>query len=359
MATLATEQVKTEQVQPAQAPQLVSPARIMEVGMGFWASKTLLTAVKLELFTQIGDKKLSGEEIQNRLGLNVRSVYDFLDTLVSLGFLERDGLKEKALYSNTLETALFLDKNQLSYTGGILEMANDRLYPFWNHLEEGLRTGTPQNEVKLNGKPVFEAVYADPERLQLVMDGMAGTQIGNFITLAQKFPFEKFRSLCDIGGADATLSIIVAQQHPHLQITSADLPPVEPIATQHVARHGLSEQVRVKALDMFSQPFPKADVITMGNILHDWNLEEKKLLIRKAYEALPENGAFIAIEFVIDDERKENTMGLLMSLNMLIETYGGFDYSHADFHEWAIEAGFRSTTRIALTGPASAVVAYK
>jgi O-methyltransferase domain len=112
--------------------------------------------------------------------------------------------------------------------------------------------------------------------------------------------------------------------------------------------------------DFLVDDLPAADVITMGNILHDWDLDKKKLLIRKAYDALPDGGALIAIENVIDDARRENAFGLLMSLNMLIEFgQGGFDYTGADFREWCSEAGFQSFDLIPLTGPTSAAIAYK
>lgn len=345
--------------QEVTAQEMLSPARIMETGMAFMASKTLLTAITLELFTHLGEDALSGAEIGERLNLHKRSLYDFLDTLVSLRLLQREGLLSSAFYRNTKETSLFLDKKKPSYTGGILEMANDRLYPFWAHLEEGLHTGKPQNEAKYCEKSMFEAVYAQPSVLRLFLEGMGGIQLGNFMALSQSFDFENYRSLCDIGGGNGLLSICVARRHPHLQILSLDLPQVEPIARENIEKAGLSERVTLMSLDMMSSPFPKADLIFMGNILHDWNEGEKKHLIRKAYDALPRGGALIVIENIIDDERKENTFGLLISLTMLIETEGGFDFTHADFHHWAVEAGFTNTIKIPLAGPSSAVIAYK
>ncbi len=341
---------------PAKA---LTPAHIMEVGSGFWSSKTLLAAIKLELFTHLADKALNGEEIRTGLQLHKRSLYDFLDTLTALGFLEREGLKETAIYRNTPETALFLDKNKPSYMGGILEMCNDRLYKYWGDLEEGLRTGLPQNESKYTGKPLFEAIYADQNVLKQFLSAMAGVQMGNFTALAQKFDFENYHSLCDIGGANGMLSICVAQQHPHLFITSADLPVVEPVAKETVEKFNLTDQIHVTRLDFVVDEFPKADIITMGNILHDWDLDFKKFLIKKAYQALPKDGALIVIENIIDDERRQNVFGLLMSLNMLIETDGGFDYTFSDFQQWTAEAGFRTAKKIHLAGPSSAVIAYK
>jgi hypothetical protein len=188
---------------------------------------------------------------------------------------------------------------------------------------------------------------------------MTGLSRINFEALAVRFDFSRFKTLCDVGGATGLLSIEVAKQYPHLHCTSFDLPPVEPIAQKHIAAAGLSDRIRTASGDFFKDPLPKADVITMGMILHDWNLEKKMHLIRSAYDALPAGGALIAIEALIDDERRENTFGLLMSLNMLIEFGDAFDYSGADFRGWCSEAGFRHFEVIHLAGASSAAVAYK
>ena len=337
----------------------IDPSKIMQIGMGFWASKTLLTAVNMALFTHLANGALSGQEIQNKLGLNDRSLFDFLDTLVALGFLHRTGLKENAEYGNSDDSDLFLDKNKPSYIGGILEMSNNRLYPFWNDLEEGLKTGKPQNETKNGGKPLFEAIYANEDRLREFIHGMGGVQAGNFMKLAHDFDFSKYNTLCDVGGSGANLSIHIAKNNSHMKCISFDLPPVGPIAKENVERLGLSDRIEVSSGDFFTDELPSADVITMGNILHDWGLGDKLMLIKKAYDALPEGGAFIVIENIIDDERNKNAFGLMMSLNMAIETDQGFDFTASDFNKWAKEVGFSQTMVMPLTGPSSAVVAIK
>jgi predicted O-methyltransferase YrrM len=342
-----------------QQPLLVSPARIMETGMAFWASKTLLTAIKLELFSLLGEGSLPAEEIRKKLGLHPRSLYDFLDTLVALGFLGRKGLKEKAIYCNTLETCLYLDKAKPTYVGGLLEMANDRLYPFWGSLEEGLKTGAPQNELKQGGSDIFDAIYGQPELLEQFLNAMAGAQMGNFRALAQSFSFGPYLHVCDIGGAKGALSVSLARQHPHLRCTSLDLAPVAPLARRYIEEQGLSERITVGTLDFFRDSFPQADVFTMGNILHDWGREDKKMLMRKAFQALPAGGALIVIENIIDNDRRHNAFGLMMSLNMLIETREGYDFSQADFDELAQEVGFSTTALLPLNGPCSAAIAYK
>jgi len=327
--------------------------------MGFWASKTLLSAVELELFTQLGSDGLGGEEIQERLGLHPRATYDFLDALVALGFLERDGDGGDGRYRNTPDVAAFLDKRSPSYIGGILEMSNARLYGFWGDLTEGLRTGQPQNEIKHTGKSMFEELYSDPARLEQFMRAMQGISRGNFEALADKFDFSRYETVLDVGGATGELCTALAARHPHLRCTSFDLPVVEPIAMRAIADAGVSDRVSVVSGDFLSDPLPKADVVTMGLILHDWNLERKMELIRAAYAALPEGGAFIVVENLIDNERRENAFGLLMSLNMLIEFGDAFDYTGSDFAGWCREVGFREVKTLPLAGPSSAGIAYK
>ena len=170
------------------------PSHIMQVGMGFWASKTVLSAVELELFTELGAGALSGEELGELLGLHPRATYDFLDALVALGFLERDGDGSDGRYENTADTAVFLDKRSPAYIGGILEMANARLYPFWGDLTDALKTGEPQNEVKRTGTAMFEELYSDPARLEQVMHAMQGISLGPFNALAEAFDFSKYET---------------------------------------------------------------------------------------------------------------------------------------------------------------------
>ncbi|MEO5971693.1 MAG: methyltransferase [Bdellovibrionia bacterium] len=339
--------------------QKQDPSHIMQVGFGFFGSKVLLTAVKLGLFTQLGERSMTGEELGSKLGLHKRGIYDFFDALVALHFLEREGDGPGAKYKNTESTSTFLDQAQPSYIGGIFEMANDRLFRFWNNLEPALKTGVRQNEVKHGNQPFFETLYNEPLRLEQFIAAMRGVSAGNFSALAEKFNFSKYKTLCDVGGSSGVLSSLVAKRYPHIQCQSFDLPIVEPIARKYIERDGKSDQVEAVSGDFFKGPLPRADVITMGMILHDWNLEDKMRLIHSAYQALPDGGAFIVIESLIDDVRRENAFGLMMSLNMLIEFGDAFDYSFADFKGWCEKVGFKRFELLHLAGPYSAGIAYK
>jgi hypothetical protein len=342
-----------------QTVPILNPSSILQTAFGFWSSKVLLTAVQFGLFTKLADARMTGEKIGQELNLHPRGISDFLDSLVAMKFLEREGDGPAAVYFNTPAGSLFLNEASPRYIGGIMVMLNDRLFKFWHDLPEALRTGKPQNETKHGGKGIFEELYAELPKLEQFLGAMTGLSRINFEVFAEKFDLSRYRTLCDVGGATGLLSIEVAKRHPHLHCISFDLPPVAPVAEKHIAAAGLTGRVTTASGDFFKDPLPKADVVTMGMILHDWNLEKKMHLIRAAYDALPPGGAFVAIEALIDDGRRENLFGLLMSLNMLIEFGDAFDFSGADFRGWCTEAGFRSTEVLYLAGPSSAAIAYK
>jgi len=334
----------------------VRPDHIMQVGLGFWASKTLLSAVEMEVFTELARHPGRLEEVQGRLGLHPRSARDFLDALVALGFLERrDGV-----YSNTPATEQFLDKRKPTYIGGILEMANSRLYSAWGGLTEGLRTGKPQNELKgIADETLFSALYADPARLKEFLKAMTGVSRMANLAIAAKVPWSRYHSFVDVGTAQGDLAVQVALAHPHLSGIGFDLAEVGPIFEEYAAQQGVGGRLRFAPGDFFADPFPRADVVMMGHILHDWNLDEKRRLLRKAFDAVPKGGAVVIYEALIDDDRRQNSFGLLMSLNMLIETQGGFDYTGADCQGWMREVGFTQTSVEPLFGPDSMAVGIK
>ena len=306
------------------------PDHILQIGFAFWSSKTLLSAVEMGVFTELADGPQEFNKLSGRLGLHERSARDFLDTLVALGFLKRSG----TTYSNTDETDLFLDKKKPSYLGGMLEMANARLYRFWGGLTEALRTGRLQNEAKSGEAPFFQALYADPARLRAFLKAMSGLSHGANMAIAKQFPWAKYKTFADVGTAQGDLATQIALANPHLTGIGFDLAECGPCFEEYVEANGLNGRVRFQPGSFFTDAMPSVDVITMGHILHDWDLKDKKMLVKKAFDALPAGGALVVYDAIIDDERSKNAFGLMMSLNMLIETEGGFDYTGADCIGW-------------------------
>ena len=331
-----------------------SPERLLQLGMGFWASKTLLSAVELGVFSCLATGPRDAADLTEALGLHPRSALDFLDALVALNVLEREDGK----YRNTPDAQLFLDAAKPSYVGGLLEMANARLYPFWGSLTEALRTGLPQNEAKGGGNP-FDAMYRDERILRGFLGAMSGVSLGAAKAIAQQFPWQNYSTFIDIGAAQGALPVQVALAHPHLRGGGFDLPVVGPVFEEYIASHGLQERLHFYPGDFFKDSCPAADVLVMGHILHDWDLGQKLALLAKCYASLPPGGCLIVYDAIIDDDRRRNAFGLLMSLNMLIETPGGFDYTGAQCREWMQEVGFTQVRVEPLTGSDSMVIGTK
>lgn len=336
------------------APAAMSLELIIRTGLGFWASKTLLSAVELGVFTELAGGPLDGETLRQRLGLHERGARDFFDALVAMKFLER----EAGRYANTPDTDFYLDRRKPTYAGGLLEMSNARLYGHWASLTQSLRTGQPQEGSKDGASP-FATLYSTPEKLENFLSGMTGVSLGAAMAIAERFPWRKYRTFADIGTAQGAVPVQVASRHTFLQGIGFDLAPVRPVFEKYVRANGLADRVRFQPGDFFNDPLPNADVLILGHILHDWNLEQKRALLAKAYAALPAGGALIIYEALIDNDRCENAFGLLMSLNMLIETPGGFDYTARDCAGWMHAAGFHETHVEHLTGPDSMVIGIK
>ena len=340
----------------AATTQPVSPDHLLNVAFSFAASKAALSAVELGVFTHLAAHgPQTVDELTGALSLHPRSARDFFDTLVALQFLDRDAIGR---YRNTAAADLYLDRAKPTYLGGMLEMANARLYRFWGNLTQGLRTGTPQNELR-DEPDLFDRLYADPKLLRNFLEAMTGLSRTAGRAIAEKFDFSNYRTVIDVGCAQGAVPVELALRHPHLSGGGFDLPSVRPVFEEFVRDNHLSDRLKFYAGDMFNQPLPNADVIVMGHILHDWNLDQKRHLVAKAYAALPPGGAFIVHDAIIDDDRRTNVGGLLMSLNMLIETRGGFDYTGADCKQWLLEAGFREVRQEHLGGPDSMVVGIK
>ena len=331
-----------------------TPERILQTGFGFWASKLLLTAVSAGLFTELAKGPLDATALTTRLGWKARNAGDAFDGLVSMGLLER----EDSLYRNTEETALFLDRAKPSYVGGILEMADARLYRFWGDLAEGLRTNAPQNEAKGATGDHFEKVYADPQVLKGFLKAMTGISAGTAQALAH-LDWSGAKTVMDVGCAEGIVPATIARAYPHLRAVGFDLPPVKPHFEAFAAAQGLGDRLSFRGGDLFQQELPKADAIIMGHMLHWADLDGKRLMVKRAFDALPPGGRLLVYDNILDEARCANTFGFLMSLNMLIETPGGREYTGSECERWMREAGFGKAHTQPLMGPVSVVTGTK
>jgi ubiquinone/menaquinone biosynthesis C-methylase UbiE len=327
-----------------------TPEAIMQLTRAYAGSKALVSAVQLGLFTTLADGPLPGEVLRTKLGLQPRGSTDWLDALVSLGMLERDA----DLYANTAATDFYLDRAKPTYVGGmVIGMAADTSH--WDSLTAALRTGRPQIE----GDQDFLDQCGDPASFTEFMHQMTGLSMGAAQAIAEKFPWSRYRTVIDVGAAEGCVPVQLALRHPQLTGGGFDLPSVRPAFESYVATHGVTDRLRFYPGDFFTDPLPSADALVMGHILHNWSLDQKLELLGKAYRALPDGGALIVYESLIDDDRRTNTFGLLMSVAMLLVTHAGFDYTGAQCRSWLSDVGFRDSYVEQLVGPDSMVVGLK
>lgn len=332
----------------------ITSDRIVQLGRAFLGAKALLSAVELGVFTILAKEPLDLDATRERIGLAERGARDFLDALVALGLLARD---EHGRYANTPEADLYLDRGKPTYLGGEFEHLNTRVYRHWDRLTAALRSGEPQSGTRATGN--YPALYSDQAALETFVKGMAGGTLQAAEALAARFSWQRHRSMIDIGTAQGVLPVRIAQMHPHISSGGFDLPHVQPLFERYVREHGLADRLRFHPGDFFADPLPAADVLIMGRILHNWDLATKRMLLKKAYDALPVGGALLVYERLIDDERRVNAGGLLASLNMLVMTSGGFDFTGADCISWMREAGFREMKVQPLTGEWSMIIGKK
>lgn len=333
--------------------QLSTPNEILEIAFAFRRSKTLLTAVELGVFAALAKQSRTATILAAKLGLNGRGSKDFFDALVVLGLLERDA---SGSYSNTAAGARFLDPDSDDYVGHALHRVSTRVYNNWNLLGTALRTGQPQSGAF--GAGGYNALYSDPSSLETFLRAMTGSSLMYARALAVAFPWDQYRSVIDIGTAEGCLPVQVTRVHPHLTVSGFDLPSVEPSFTSYVTRHG-SAHLRFYSGDFLSDPLPSADVLVMGRILHNWSLAIKQMLLNKAYAALPQGGALVICETLIDDARQRAPDALFASLHMLIETPDGYEATGAEYDGWLRNAGFRETSIVQLGCPQSAIIGIK
>jgi len=329
------------------------PQLILKLAYGFWHAKALFAAVELDVFTILAAGPMDLETLMAATPIHQRGARDFLDSLVALRLLERD---EKGRYSNSSESDLYLVRGRPTYIGGLLRHLDARHYKNWKSLTRALVTGEPQTSL---GSGSYTDFYADQLTQQLFLQGMTAGSLPAVRTLARTFPWHRYKTFADIGTAQGCAPVEIALMHPHLRGGGFDLPFLEKEFAAYVRRHSLSERLTFYPGDFFSDPLPSADVLVMGRVLHNWADSVRAMLLEKAYQAISPGGALIVYDPMIDEERRSEPHALLSSLNMLIETAAGSEYTAAECADWMSRAEFREIKIEPLQDVHTAVIGFK
>jgi precorrin-6B methylase 2 len=318
---------------------------LMQMISGFWASKTLATAVELDLFTQLSGRGVDIRELSQLLELHPRPAEMLLTGCASLGLLEKRGER----YHNSPLSEEFLVRGKPYYFGGVITLLDRRLYLPWNRLPEAIKTNRAQTWGDQPG--IFEAMSANPEEQRIFTEGMHSFSVQSGEAVAAAFDFLPYAHLLDVGGGSGAYCIEAARRYPHLRATVFDLPAALEIAREKIAEAAFADRITTHPGDFFTEALPKgADVVLLSMILHDWTPEKNRVILTRCFDALPSGGAVIVSELMMNDEKTGPASAALMSLNMLIETEGR-NYTWAEYTEWLKEVGFREIQRVPVVSP--------
>ncbi|WP_329145234.1 acetylserotonin O-methyltransferase [Streptomyces sp. NBC_01456] len=332
----------------AQAGATAEP--LLQMAADFYKWRTVLFAVELGLFTALLDTEMTPGEVCDRFGIDRRGAGDFLDALVSVGLLERaDGA-----YRAAPVAARFLDGEKAAYLGRFLQQADAR----WSRVGEGLLTGEPQNGAR-PGAGMFVRQHRSRQEWRAYYGGMDALNGPSGRALGDAFDWQTVKRVTDVGGARGNVLAELVRAHPHLEATVFDLPAVEPVFTEHMAELGLTGRVAFRPGDFFHDPLPESEVVVFGHVLHDWDVEQRRHLARRAYEAVAPGGYALAYDTMIDEDRRTKTNSLLVSLNMMLCTPGGGEYTPSEGARWFADAGFAEVSHRPLAGDDTLLVAHR
>jgi 3-hydroxy-5-methyl-1-naphthoate 3-O-methyltransferase len=357
--------------------QGISPDPIFQMLTGFWVSKTLMTAVELEVFTKLDGKSVNMQRLQEILEMESRPAEVFSVALVSLGLLSKDKRKKVGEltngqndyhYTNTDLTNTFLVKGKTGYMGDIISMFDKRLYKSWDKLSYSLKANKPiAQEEGGDAESLFNQAKSSNqavEQIQKFTHGIYGISVGPAIALAKAFDFSKYKRMMDIGGGSGVYAIQVAKRYPNMSATVLDLKPVCDVADGYIELFDFKNRIQTKSVDFFNEDLPTdCDVTFLSHIIHDYGKDKDRSSIEKIYSTLPSGdiggGAIIISEWLLNDEKTGPLSSALMGLNMMVETSGGRNYSYSEVSEMLTGVGFKNIEKRPLAGPAEIVIGYK
>lgn len=328
---------------------------IMSVVLGHWQSRLLHTAVEADLFTALAAGSANAEELSERLGFALPGAKDFFFALAGIGLLEvRDGR-----FHNTPVAGRFLVGGRPEYLGGYLTFVREELNPAWDGLTGSLSTGRPHNRAARDGNP-YAALYRDQASIDAFLSSMDLLNSSAATQLAA-LDWSAYRSFVDVGGARGSVAHEVMSKFPHLRGTVFDLPQLATAFAEHAATHGGDTAADFVGGDFFTDPLPRADVVVFGHVLHNWDTERRRQLLRSAYEAVNPGGAVVVYDpMITEGVAAPPFSAVLASLSMLVWSSGGGEYAAADLLSWLAEAGFRrGTIDTTISGEDVVVVAHK
>ena len=314
------------------------PGELLELSGYFWRTCTLHTAVKLDVFTLIGEKQLTGAKMAEKINAAPNSVERLLNALVAMELLE----KTDDTYSNTPAGLELLSKDSPKYLGHII-MHHHHLVESWSQLDQSVKSGQPIRE---------RSSFSQEEWRESFLMGMFNMAMSMAPLLVPRVDLSSRRRLLDLGGGPGTYAIHFCRQNPQLKATVFDLPTTQPFAEKTIKRFDLSDRIDFVGGNYVKDEIKGAyDAAWLSHILHGEGPDECQRIIQKTVAAL-ESGAIIIIhEFILNKSMDGPLFPALFSLNMLLGTDSGQAYSEQQLMDMLAAAGAKDIQRLPIQTP--------
>lgn len=296
-----------------------TPELVLDYIEAFRRSKVMFTAVQLGVFDQLEAGPQTAAQLAATLKLNVTAAQRLLDACVALQLLTR----EQDTYLNTASASRYLVSSSPHTFAGYIRYSDRSLFRLWTHLDDSIREGSNRWAQAFGSKnALFDYYYRDPAATADFMRGMHGFGQITSPHIVRAFDLNRFSHLADLGGATGHLALAACETYPNMRATVVDLPSIEAIAREHIAHSTVADRVSFIAADFFADPLPRADLYSLGRILHDWDDRKIYLLLQKIYAALPSGGGLLVAEALLDDNRGGPAYAYMQDINMLVCTDG-------------------------------------
>ena len=331
---------------------LPDPTPVNHLIEAFRWSKTMFTTASLGIYDLL---PATAGSLAQSLGLNADALERLLDGNVGLGLLEK---RADAYYNQPVADVYLRQDSPHSLIGYVL-YSDRALYPLWGHLEDAVREGSNRWQQTFGGPaPIFEQFFRTEKDLHTFIMGMHGIGVLSSPAVVRAFDLSRFQRLVDLGGATGHLAIAACEAYPGLQGVVLDLERVIPVAREIVAQSPAGSRITCTAGDFFHGDLPEADLYALGRIVHDWSEPKVEFLLRRIYERLPEGGALLLAERLLDDDKSGPMNALMQSLSMLICTEGK-ERTLEEYRALLLEAGFREVNGERTGRAVDAILALK
>ena len=316
----------------------MNPGELLEISGYFWKTCALHAAIKLDMFTVIGDAQLTGKEISQQLNGSQNGVERLLDALTAMDLLEKTDGK----YANTLSGKTFLTKDSAKYLGHII-MHHHHLMESWSQLDQAV----------LSGRPVrTRSSFSNDEWRESFLMGMFNLAMGLAPKLVPLIDLSFNRHLLDLGGGPGTYAIQFCLNNPQLKATVYDLPTTRPFAEKTIKQFKLTDRIQFADGNYLKDPINgRYDAIWLSHILHGEGPDDCRMIIQKAFGALEPGGIIIIHDFILNNSMDGPLFPALFSLNMLLGTESGQSYSEGQIVDMLTAAGAKDIHRIAVQSP--------